>query len=170
MSESNLIPEGQYLARAYDAALGKASTGTQQVAVAFLIKEGPGQGKRRTWYGYFTEASAERTLKSLRACGWKGNKLTDLSTVGSRDCLIVIGHEADERNGEVRDRVQWVNALGAAVSNPLDRGEAALLSKKMAGLAAKIDNPPDQPDTQFDPRNFEDGDPGPDEFDPELGI
>ena len=97
-----------YTARAVEAELGFASTGTEQVAILFEVAE---TGQQLTWYGYFTEKSEARTIESLRHAGWLGDDLADLSTVGSQECQIVIDDETYQ--GQTREKVIFVNALGS---------------------------------------------------------
>ena len=112
-----MIPEGNYRARAVEADLAHAKTGSEQVAVAFEIVERDNQGAQVTWYGYFTEKTRERTLRSLRYCGWDGASLADLSSVGTAEVEIVIEHEPDQ-NGVLRERVRWVNRVGGGLRLP----------------------------------------------------
>src|SRR4051812_34947432 len=51
--------------------------GTPQVVVAFEILRGPHAGQVISWFGYFTdnETATNRTLESLRICGFTGDDL-----------------------------------------------------------------------------------------------
>jgi hypothetical protein len=111
---------GTYRARAVESGLGKASTGTEQVAVLFeLLDE---NGLRITWYGYFSDKAYEQTVKALRACGWQGADPTELDTfatsgLGSNEVELVIEQEtAIDAQGNAkgtRAKVRWVNVPGA---------------------------------------------------------
>jgi len=74
-----MIPKGTYRARATEAEFGFTNTGTEQVAVLFeVVEDGEFQGERITWFGFFTDATSERTIQALRVCGWAGDDLGDL--------------------------------------------------------------------------------------------
>lgn len=127
---------GTWKARAREAELGYASTGTEQVAVLFEIVEGPYLGERITWYGYFTEGTFDRTVEGLRNAGWTGNDLSDLSSLGSRDCFIVV--EWDTYNGERSLKVRWVNSgNGLALKQAMgDAEKRAFAARQRARVAA----------------------------------
>lgn len=128
---------GTYRARAVEAELGYASTGTEQVAVSFELLEGDAAGQRITWYGYFSDKGAARTIESLKHCGWDGN-LEDLSTVGCQECQIVLDWE--EFNGRESLRVKWVNGLGQglAVKNRMDPAQRAAFAQRMKSTVAGV--------------------------------
>lgn len=114
---------GKYRARAVDSGLGKASTGTEQVAVNFeLTGDGPEKGLRITWYGYFTDKAYEMAVKALRAMGWTGSDPTELdafatSGLATNEVELDIEQETSidpkSNQSNTRARVKWVNALGA---------------------------------------------------------
>jgi len=99
--------QGTHKARAKEWALGHASSGKEQVAILFEITQGEHAGKSITWFGYFTDATCDRTLDSLRYCGWEGDNLAALDGLGANEVEIVI--EPDTYEGKTRDRVKWVN-------------------------------------------------------------
>ena len=112
---------GKYRARAVDSGLGKAKTGTEQVAVNFeLIGDGAEKGLHITWYGYFTDKAYEMAVKALRACGWQGSDPTELdsfaaSGLGANEVELDIEQETStdpQGQSTTRARVKWVNAPG----------------------------------------------------------
>jgi hypothetical protein len=131
-----MIPEGTYTAKATDSALGKASTGTEQIAVSLQITSGEMQGQTVVWYGYFTERATERTLESLRHLGWTSDDITALDGLGEKEASIVIEHEPDQ-SGQPRVRVKWVNGLGSgiAMKERLAPNEAKALAARLKGAA-----------------------------------
>ena len=150
-----MIAPGRYSARPIDAALGKTSGGKDQVAVQFEINEGqPHAGELITWFGYFSEKTVDRTLEALEHCGWNGDSLADLSSVGRRDVEIVVAHETWE--GTNRAKIQWVNrpgGSGLAMKQALTPGEAQAFDQRMRGtlLARKQKRAqtPGAPDESF---------------------
>jgi hypothetical protein len=128
------LQAGTYRARAVEAELGLAGNGTERVAVLFEVtEEGPYQGERITWYGYFTDGAFARTVESLRHAGWQGDDLADLSTVGSRDCAIVVDWETYD--GREYLRVKWVNAGGGglALKTRMDDAAKRAFAARMRG-------------------------------------
>jgi hypothetical protein len=120
-------------ARAVEWALGTTGTGKEQIAIRFQILEGEDMGQYITYYGYFTEATLERTLESLDHCGWEGDNLTDLTGLDKNDVHIVIDHEPDEE-GKLRARVRWINSAGGiALKDRMDPGQAAAFAARMRG-------------------------------------
>lgn len=124
-----MINPGTYRARAMGSSkphiqFGMAGTGTQQVAVAFMIyqevlddhRQPTGTyeptGEEITWIGSFTPATMQRTCESLRYAGWSTNDLDDMTGLGSTDVDIVVEHE--EYQGNTRAKVQWVNKPGSS--------------------------------------------------------
>jgi hypothetical protein len=125
---------GTVKARAREWALGHSSNGNEQVAVLFEITQGEHAGRTITWFGFFTEHTWERTMDSLRHCGWDGNDFTSLDGLDANEVELVI--EQEEYQGKVRDRVKWVNrpsrlALKEAMGADAMRSFAA----KMRGRA-----------------------------------
>src|SRR4051812_44973200 len=115
-----LIPAGKYPARAEHWRLAQASTGSEQVAVDFKFTD-PTLGSI-LWFGYFTDKTFERTVESLRHCGWKGSDVLELDTpqadLNANEVVLVIEHETYE--GKTRAKVAWVNARGGVgITTPL---------------------------------------------------
>jgi hypothetical protein len=128
-----MIEQQTVKARAVEAALGKTSTGGEQIAVLFQLLEGPNEGQRITWYGYFTDKTLDRTLESLDHCGWEGDDLSNLDGIDRNEVYLVIEHEPDQQ-GEIRARVRWVNAAGGiAMQNRMDAASAASFAARMRG-------------------------------------
>lgn len=155
-----MIEEGSWKARARESALGTASTGREQIGIDFEILEGPNVGHHITWYGYFTEETWERTIESLRTCGWGGSDLSELgspdgsgrpaaeSGLDANEVRIVIAHEPDLQ-GEYRARVKWVNSVGGvAMKDRMDVGAAKAFAQKMRGRILALGAQQGQPRQQ----------------------
>lgn len=128
------LTPGKYRVRAVAHKFGRAGTGTEQIAVDFEVAEGPYAGEHITWYGFFTDATEERTLESLRYCGWQGDDLTDLSTLGSEECEIDVGEETYEGNRQLK--VKWVNRPGSggvAMKDEMSPDELHSFAQRMKG-------------------------------------
>ncbi len=105
-----LIPEGTYRAQAVDGHLGYTSKNNEQVVVRFAIVGGPHDGESVQWFGFFTDACFDRTIRSLRYCGWQGDDVADLTGIDANEVDIVVGH--NEYKGKITPRVSWVNQVG----------------------------------------------------------
>lgn len=129
-----MIKPGTYKARATEGALGLTKGGKEQAAIAFAIIDGDHAGESVTWFGYFTEATADRTIEALRHCGWAGDDLSDLSGILDNEVQIVIEHEDYE--GKTQVRVKWVNKSGSgglALKERLEGGAAKAFAQRMKG-------------------------------------
>lgn len=136
------IENGTYPAIAIpeQSALGESSKGTPCVEVRFQF-QGPADlyGQHIVWYGYLSENALKSTVKGLRACGWQGDNLEDLSTIGAKEVELVI--ENEEFDGKTRAKVRWVNQPGGgATSVPLDPAKkksiAAMLRNQIRATEA----------------------------------
>ena len=144
-----MVRQGYYKARAVRiddgygnevwARWGKASTGTQQVGMMFEIIDGNYQGTRLPWYGSFTEKSWERTVESLKHCGFQGDNLTKLNEQTlDREVSIKVDHRVNDFGEVVNARVAFVNATASVGFNdPMSSDElrdfAAKIRDRMAG-------------------------------------
>lgn len=128
MSKSALVEPGRYRGKVVDHDMGRASTGTPQVAVQFEFVDKAGDTRRLTWYGYFTTAtlsSEHGVLKQLRELGWDVDKANwDMAQLGRRTDKnpvggALMGLEADitiekdkDQNGKETRKIEWINAEG----------------------------------------------------------
>ena len=130
-----MISKGTLKARGVEAALGFANTGTEQVAVLLDVTDRDGEVHQLTWYGFFTEKTTERTFESLRALGWNGEDLFDLSGITANEVSVVVEHEEDDR-GKVHAKVRWINGGGGlAMKARMDAGQAKAFAARMRGQA-----------------------------------
>ncbi len=148
---ATLIPQGYYTAVATKVEtengpsfvqFGYTSTDKKQVAIAFEITEGEFKGRRLTWFGFFTEKTYERTLESLRYCGFKGD---DLSAAQHQDLdqevSLAIEHEASQKDGKIYPTVRWVNGSrsgGVKLAKPMSADDLRKFGTAMKSRAAKV--------------------------------
>ena len=122
--------------RAVEAQLGYTNDNKPQVAVLLEIVEGEHAGLTLTWYGYFTEKTETGTLRSLRLLGFKGDDLTDLSSVnGQAPCTIQA--EADLK-GVIHAKVRWIGGGALALKNVMTADQKAAFSASMKAKLAAI--------------------------------
>lgn len=102
-----------YRGKAKEWTLAESSTGKPMMVVLFdILTEGAAE-KALTWRGFFTEATTDRTIESLRFMGFEGDDLSQLEGLDRNEVELVVEDEeyTDEASGEVKTsaKVQWVN-------------------------------------------------------------
>lgn len=115
-----MIKPGTYTATVLNHAITSTQKGDPQAAVSFSCADNEGS-HQITWYGSFSEKARPFTIKSLLACGLKGNNPAGPLEIG-KEVSIVVEHETDDA-GKTRAKVRWVNALGG-YKNVISNDEA----------------------------------------------
>ena len=155
-----LLPAGTYRAHAGERVLGSTAKGIPQVAVQCVIDQPGFEGQSITYYGFFSDTAYEYAVKSLRAMGWEGDDLADLSTVGKKPFSIVVEHE--EYDGKTRAKVVFVNGDGVAMKNVMGTEEvkafAASMRSRIAALAPTVRATPKAQPPKADHRSATAGD------------
>jgi hypothetical protein len=137
-----MVQAGTYRGKPVRAALGLASTGTEQIAVQFEFVDPPGE--RLTWFGFFTEKATERTIESLRHCGWRGDDLS-VFVEGQPppegfDQEVELVVTTEQYQGKTQTRIAFVNGGGGmAMKNALDADQAAAFAKRMKSKIGAFD-------------------------------
>lgn len=127
-----------YRAKAKSAALGESSKGNEQVAVEFQVLTEGASHDTLIWYGYFTDATVDRTIQSLRYMGWEGDDLSNLQGIDKNEVDLVVEDETYE--GQTFAKVQWVNKPGGlALKAPLSPERAQSFAAKMRERIKAID-------------------------------
>lgn len=134
------ITPGKYQGRAVveDVGFGYTAKGTEQIAIPFEITQGECTGQRYTWFGTFSDAGTEWVVKTLRACGWIGDDLSDLGML-QKEVQLVFAEE--EYEGKVSLKLKWVNSLGGgkvALKEPMNDGARAAFARRMRGVIAAL--------------------------------
>jgi len=139
-----MIEAGTYRARARGeqyVAFGVSSNGNEQVAVELeLLGDGDApSGESITWTGTFASETAIRiALDAMRAMGWTGSTILDLTGIGSTVVEAVVEHETYQ--GETRARVKFINVPGASrfkFKQELDAGGKAALAARLRAYTTK---------------------------------
>ena len=116
--------------KAQEWALGESESGKAYIAISFKVKDTDGEEKFVSWRGFFTEATTERTIESLRAMGFEGDDLSNLVGLDKNEVELVV--EDEEYEGKTYARVQWVNKpKGPGVKNQLE-------GQKLGAFAAQM--------------------------------
>lgn len=152
-NHDDLIPEGYYPAVAVRtegedgirlARWGRSAgeNKTRQILMYFELLEGPHAGTRLPWFGYFTKASYERTLQSLRYCGMVGDDLASIESepMDQRVSVAVEHHTYEDRQGTEKTvvRIAWVNRAGSGTIKLADPMSQPDLLKFAAQMKAKL--------------------------------
>ena len=113
------LQPGKYFARAIPESVqfGKATTGTEQIAITFRILEAVTQGAETgdeiTWIGALgNEKSLEITAKALRACGCEDPEDLDRDATCIARNVVELDIQADSYQGRDTLRVKWVGSPG----------------------------------------------------------
>lgn len=144
---NELIPAGTYRAKGIEAQLGFTSANKEQVAISFQLLTPGFENERAAYYGTFGEKSLEITIKALRACGWKGVDLSDLSGIDANEVNLVIEHEEyPQGSGNFSAKVKWVNdGAGGLLKNVMGDAEKMSFAQRMRGAVAGIQIAPKAP-------------------------
>jgi hypothetical protein len=137
--EHGSLKPGRFRARAVGGVLAESGNGNPQIAVSFDILDEAFAGSSITWYGSFSKnlgkgkkTPFQRTIETLRICGWEGDDISDLSTITKNEVSLTLDYETFE--GERKLKVKWVNAPGGvAVKNPMNEAQAKGFAAKMRG-------------------------------------
>lgn len=124
-----MVKPGTYLATVLNHAITQTQKGDPQAAVSFSFTDGEGS-HQLTWYGSFSEKAQPFTLKSLLACGLKGNNPAGPLEIG-KEVSIVVEHDTDD-TGKTRAKVRWVNPIGG-YKNVIDNQEALMKLSMLEG-------------------------------------
>jgi hypothetical protein len=114
----------------------QAKTGSQYLRLYFRLIDNP--EVTIGWSGFFTEKTQARTLEALRACGWRGDDLSQISFPGGNEVLLVV--EDEEYNGKTHSRVAFVNAIrGPSVKNAMAPQDVKAFAARMRGAIVAFD-------------------------------
>lgn len=131
-----MVAPGTYKATVLNHAISETKSGAPQATVTFSFEAG-GSPHTLTWYGSFSDKALPHTIKALLNCGLKGNNPAGELELG-KEVLIVVEVEVDEQTGKERNKVRWVNSLGAIRNAiPKDMATAKLSGLEGAVMAAR---------------------------------
>ncbi len=142
--EGPIMPAGDYAVIAIAAKLGYAGTKNEQIGARLRITEGPLKNKTMLWYGSFSGAAEEFTVKAMRALGFAGNDLRDLSSMlGGQAAIAVVQH--DTYQGKLRAKVAWINGADVQMKDEMNTDELAAFAQRMRGVFARHSGGASQP-------------------------
>lgn len=136
---ATIIEAGDYRAKAVGAQLGETSNHNEQISVRFALLDFPGQ--HITYYGTFTDAAFEYTMKAIRAAGFKGEDISDLSSLAdgvAPEVVLVVVHE--EYNDKTRAKIRFINSVGGmALKSALQPDQAKSFAQRLKGKILAFD-------------------------------
>lgn len=102
--------------------------GNEQIAIDVHVPE---LERDFTTFLHFSDAAAPYAVERLRACGWKGDDLSDLSGIDSNDVEVQIKYEVFE--GKERMKVDIVTGGGGRVKleNQMDEKQKRAFAARM---------------------------------------
>jgi hypothetical protein len=131
-------------ARAINAAVGRAGTGTHQIAIEFEYLDEQGG---ITYYGPLSDAAFPYTMKAIRAAGFEGDDLSDLSSLTNEttpEVVLVIA--PDTYNGKTTLKVKFINSAGGlAMKDALQGDDLKTFARRMKGQIVAFDRGADAP-------------------------
>jgi hypothetical protein len=157
--QMEMVPEGFYRAvvspvvgedGSAPVQFGESKDGKPQVLINFEIIDGPYAQRVLPWWGSFNaslpqgskakQTPMQRTLYSLRLCGWVGDDVMDVvnQDMGNEVSIQVEHHEYD---GKVNARVSWVNKPGGGgvvMANPMTKDALRRFSASVKSVAKSI--------------------------------
>lgn len=125
--------------------LGESENGKAHIAISFHVKDPlDGVEKFVGYRGFFTEATTERTIESLRYLGFEGDDLTQLVGLDKNEVELVIEDEEYTKEGEEQPtlytRVQWINQVrGPSVKTKLEGDKLSSFAASMKGAFRAVD-------------------------------
>lgn len=143
------LPDGKYRAvpvpvttesgEVLFAQIGESSQrGTPFVAVNFRIIDGDWSGETIPWIGHLTDKTAQRTIESLRYCGFVGDDLAGVETQRlSQIVELEIKHEPSQKDpSKTFPRVRWVNrpSSGAVLKGRMDPSARRRIADELKAL------------------------------------
>ena len=139
------LQPGKYFARAIPESVqfGKATTGTEQIAITFRILDGVTNGVETgdeiALLGALgNERSLEITAKALRACGYEEPEDFGHDPVCIARNVVELDVQADMFQGKVGLRVKWINTPRRfAFKQALDAGSKASALSRLKGFAIR---------------------------------
>lgn len=143
-----LMDEGDYPLVAVAHKWGYSSKGGEQIGVRVKFVEGPYKGRTSLWYGHFSDAAMDITIRALRALGMKGDDVRDLSGMYAPDVTPAIGVvQHDTYEGKTRARVAFINGADVVMKEEMNKQQLDAFAQRMRGAFARAGGGGSRPTT-----------------------
>jgi hypothetical protein len=135
------IEEGTYRARAVEGSeqYGQTSKGNDQIVIDLDLET----GDRVSTFLFFSEKAAPHSIKRLRACGWKGNDLSDLKGIGAEEVDVRVYYEDYEGKESMKVEIATGGTVVLADKDRYDAKGKAAFAKRFQNLVSSV-----KPDTK----------------------
>lgn len=110
---------------------GKTSNGNDQIVIDLELES----GERVSTFLVFSDKAAKYSMDRLRALGWKGNDLTDLTGIDQNEVAVEVKYE--EYQGEEKMKVQIRTGSGVVLKETLDANAKKAFGAKYKALAVR---------------------------------
>ena len=152
---NNLIPEGIYHARATSNwTLSETTRGTPYVRLEFDLLDGAAKGQKLSRDFFLSDKTWEKTVESLRTCGWTGDDVSNLAGVESNEVVAKVVHEMitdrqgapvtdHEGNARYRHAIAWVGKDRAP--KPMETGKKTAFMELMKARLQSVASPGARP-------------------------
>ena len=128
---------GRYRAKATEVDLRVSKNGNDMVIANFYIED---ERCSLPWSHTFgSTKAANEAIRSLRAMGWRGTDITDLS--GATDNEVELKVEMETWEGKKRAKVKYVDVPGKGIrGEPMDAARKASFAERLKGQIAMLDS------------------------------
>jgi hypothetical protein len=112
--------------QAFDAQLDSGGEKTPCIIVSLRVVDGPSAGVNHIWRGYLSPAAAPYTMKSLRAMGWTGTKVSKAMAEGLGTLKARAMFKSKIWEGKPREEISIFAMTDRApklADNPLEPGD-----------------------------------------------
>lgn len=133
------IAAGNYRGRAIKGSeqYGQTSNGNDQIVIDLDLLD---IGEKVSTFLVFTDAAAQYSLDRLRACGWTGDDLANLTGIDANEVDVQVKYE--EYKGEQKMKVQILTGGGAVkLKDQLDDKGKKAFAAKYRDLARSVAAP-----------------------------
>ncbi len=133
-----LLPEGDYPVKAVKHRMGFSGNENEQIGILLNVTDGEYKGRRLLYYGTFTDAGMEFTIKAMRALGMQGDDIErDAHTMytSNAQAVAVVQHETYQ--GKTRAKVKWINGADVVMKHEMNPNELSAFSKRMKANFAR---------------------------------
>lgn len=123
---------------------GESTNGNLELIVDADLEMDDGSVRRVSTPLYLSAAAAPYSIDRLRAAGWEGNDIRDLTGIDKNEVDFEVRHE--EYNGEMKTKVQIMSGGGRFQSaNPVDKNAFAAKFNAIMGNNAPMDSAAPKP-------------------------
>lgn len=138
-----MVQPGTYIGTIVSHQISETKAGNPQVVISFTFNVPEAGPQKINYYGSFSDKAHPYTIKNLITCGLQGNNPAGDLEIG-KQVELVLDIETDEVSGKERNKVKYINQIGAVRNAiPQDQAKAKLAALEGAVMAARMNQPAD---------------------------